>query len=196
MEIWRDIQGYEGLYQVSNEGRVKSLDRVVMRKNGIPLTVKGRFLKPYINPLDGRHMVVALCKNNIPKTHKIHQLVAQAFIPNPNCCTVVHHKDHNPENNVVENLEWMSKLEHQSLHGNEMAETFRENYSKTVYQYTLDGELVGIWLSTINAATELGYNQGAIAACCRNEYKRDGNNVYKGFKWSYERLQNTSGTAS
>ena len=102
MEIWKDIDGFEGLYQVSNLGRVKSLPKYTYSK-GYPQLRKEKLLKPGYT---GRKRCYATVCLNDGKRYKIHRLVAQAFIPNPNNLPIVNHKDENPKNNCVENLEW------------------------------------------------------------------------------------------
>lgn len=100
-EIWKDIKGYEGLYQVSSFGRVKSLERV----DRIGRKKHGKFLKEHIN--SGGYFNVALySKYSVKKYLLIHRLVAQAFIPNPNDYPQVNHIDENKINNNVDNLEW------------------------------------------------------------------------------------------
>ena len=137
MEEWKDIKGYEGLYQVSSEGRVKSLE------------------KSY----------------NVGYGGIKHQ---DEFYP------VINHKDENPKNNNVENLEWCTQGYNNTYGGR--TQRMAESQSKKVYQYTLDGELVKIWNSTRECREE-GYSQGHVAACCRGERKQ-----HKGYKWSYEPL--------
>ena len=94
--VWKDIPGYEGLYQVSNTGKVRSLN---YRRTG-----KKQILKQYINNTGYKR--VALRKNNKVKWYLVHRLVAQAFIPNPHNYPIINHKDENPANNAVWNLEW------------------------------------------------------------------------------------------
>ena len=98
-EVWKDIEGYEGKYQVSNYGNVRSL--MYHNTKGIK---RISLLKP---ATDNRgYFRCALSKNNILKTYKVHRLVAQAFIPNPNNYPQINHIDGNKKNNNAENLEW------------------------------------------------------------------------------------------
>lgn len=103
VEIWKSILGYEGLYEVSNLGRVRSLDRRVSYTNGQVHIHKGRILKPGVS---NGYMQVHLCNNGSMKQPLVHRLVAEAFIPNPDNLPQVNHKDENPSNNNVDNLEW------------------------------------------------------------------------------------------
>lgn len=113
-EVFKDIKGFEGLYQISNQANVKSLER----KDRLGRMVKGRILKHKIDT-DGYHQV-NLCKNGIVYTKKVHRLVAQAFIPNPDGKATVNHKDANKSHNYDINLEWATSYEnnlHASKHG-------------------------------------------------------------------------------
>lgn len=102
-EIWKDIEGYERYYQVSNLGRVKSLARIVKRKFN-NYTVRERILKA--RPDKDGYKYLVLCISCKAKTFQVHRLVANAFIPNPDNLPCINHKDENPSNNCVENLEW------------------------------------------------------------------------------------------
>lgn len=180
MEIWRDIKGYEGLYQVSNYGRVKSLNykRTNKEKNMV------------LTKLNSGHLEVRFCKEGIVRHFFIHRLVAEAFIPNPNNYGVVHHIDHNPQNNVVENLEWMSEEEHKKIHHSSNGGNAGRS-CKTVYQYTLDGKLVAVWKSASEAARQLGFQESQISNCCNGGFfykkKKKWINIkqHKGYIWSY-----------
>lgn len=182
IEEWRDIKGYEGLYQVSNKGNIKSVERNIIGKNQHSEHIRHlreKILKPFMG--DKHHLKVRLRKNEIDNDLFVHRLVSEAFIPNPNNYDVVHHIDNNPENNSVENLEWMNGSIHTATHN-----------SKQVYQYTLDGELVGIYPSASEAARDTGFKQSNISRCCNGGYTYKGEWInyitYKGYKWSYEPL--------
>ena len=171
-EEWKPIKGYEGLYEVSDWGRVKSLERDYIVGNNAVRHQDVIILKPWKNG-DG-YLHVLLSKNGKRKTFKIHRFVAEAFIPNPNNYEVVHHKDHNKLNNKVENLEWKDRDEHDNEHGVEKG--------KQVYQYTLDGVLIRIWQSAMEC-DRCGFNHSHIIDCCNGKRKTS-----NGHKWSYEPL--------
>lgn len=98
-EIWRDIKEYEGLYQISNLGRVKSLCKRTNHKNELILKLGIR----------NTYNTIVLLKNKVRKSYQVHRLVAEAFLPNPNNYPIVNHKDENPLNNCVDNLEWCTQ---------------------------------------------------------------------------------------
>lgn len=116
MEEWRDIPGYEGLYQVSSLGRIKSLDRIVIR-GGRKHSIKGCLIKQSDN--GAGYMMVGLHKDGVVKTAYVHRAVAMAFVQNPDNRPVVNHIDYNTKNNTPENLEWVyqgENLEHSKCH--------------------------------------------------------------------------------
>lgn len=102
MEIWKDIKGYEGVYKISNLGKINSLPR----KHS-----KGKILNPAKN--NRGYLRVALCFEGKARYDSIHRLVAETFIPNPKNLTEVNHKDGNKLNNTVENLEWTTRTQNQ-----------------------------------------------------------------------------------
>ena len=104
IEEWRPVVGYEGLYEVSNTGQIRSFDRYVKYSNGRIHLHKGKVLSP-IKDKDG-YLQVNLCYNGKIHQIKVHRIVAQAFIPNPNNLPQVNHKDEDKTNNSVDNLEW------------------------------------------------------------------------------------------
>lgn len=165
MEIWQDIEGYKGLYQVSDLGQVKSFCNGKERVLSAGKTKHG-------------YLTVSLWKDGKKKVCYVHRLVAHAFLPNPDGLTEVNHIDECKTNNVVSNLEWCSH-KYNMNHGtrNERAAKAR---SKAVYQYTLDGSLVRSYPSVMEAERRAGYSQGFISACCNGKYKQ----AY-GYIWSY-----------
>lgn len=108
MEKWAEVKGYEGLYEVSNKGRVRSLDRLEQLKNGVTRKRKGIVLKGRIDRYGYKY--VGLSKNKKTTFFKVHRLVAIAFVNNPNNYNIVNHKDEDKTNNCEENLEWCTVL--------------------------------------------------------------------------------------
>lgn len=105
-EVWKDIKGYEGRYQVSNTGRIRSVARVVTWKNGEVKTYKSRIMKTKAR---GNYVGISLYKDYKSKDYMVHRLVAEAFIPNPDNLPFVNHIDENKENNIASNLEWCTR---------------------------------------------------------------------------------------
>jgi len=172
-EIWKDIKGYEGLYQVSNMGRVKSLERTVIRKNGRKFTVRERILKPF--PNHKGYLQVSLCDSRgKEKTVKVHRLVCEAFYKNPENKPCVNHIDEDKTNNAASNLEWCTYKENNN-YGTRTART-----SKTVGQYTLDGKLIKIWRSTMEIQRLLGFAFQNVSAAARGKRK-----TAYGYVWKY-----------
>lgn len=158
IEEFRDVVGYEGLYEVSNEGNIRN-------KN------TGRILKP--NKIHKGYLQVILCKDGERKPALVHRLVAQAFIPNPNHYPQVNHIDENKSNNNVENLEWCINQY------NIRYSAYKKN--KPVNQYALDGRLLNTYKSIKEASEKTGIDNGDISNCCRNKRGRisAGNFIWK-----------------
>lgn len=103
-EIWKPVDGFEGLYEVSNLGRVRSLPKIIERSDGRKVAYNGKVLR---KRFDQKGYVCAiLCHKGKSHCRKVHRLVATAFIPNPDCLPFVNHKDEVKHNNTVDNLEW------------------------------------------------------------------------------------------
>ena len=106
IEIWKDVIGYEGYYQVSDIGNVRSLDRIVPRKGGVGRLIKGKDMSLIKNE-DG-YLTVKLSKDGVSRRIHVHRVVAEAFIENPDKLEEVNHKDYDRTNNAVDNLDWIS----------------------------------------------------------------------------------------
>ena len=141
-EIWKDITGYETYYQVSNLGRIRSLrnNRHTLLKNPI-------IRKPYVDKKG--YLYVNLRKDTIEKRYAVHRIVAQEFIPNPMNYPEVNHKDENPSNPNVKNLEWCTKV--YNVNYGTAIERSRRKRMKKVSQYTLDEKLIGVYSSVRGA---------------------------------------------
>lgn len=189
-EIWKDIKGYEGLYQISSFGNVKSLDRYIINKNGDKQYFPGKYLTQGISD---SYLKVTLSKNNKQRTFRVHILVARAFIPNPENKPEVNHIDGNKKNNKVNNLEWNTRSENE-LHAyrnglakpsnkqkQAVAKYAKENYSKKVIQYSLNGEFIKEWNSMHDVWRELGIRPSYICRCCKGLR----NQTY-GYIWRYK----------
>lgn len=110
METWKDIKGYEGLYQVSNLGNIRSLDKKINDYRGANVRlIKGKLLTPFDN--GNGYLVIGLIHNGARKNFYMHRLVATYFVPNPDGKPVINHKDRNKYNNKAENLEWVTQRE-------------------------------------------------------------------------------------
>lgn len=174
-EIWKDIEGYEG-YQVSNLGNVRSF------KYG-----KMRFLKPCSDK--NGYLIVTLYKNSSSKKCKVHRLVAMAFIPNPNNLSMVNHKDENPSNNIVSNLEWCN-ASYNNNYGTRNERISKKHLnepslSKVVIQIDKNTNvIINIFPSMMEAERQTGCNRRSICHCCKGTYKTTG-----GYKWSYKESQ-------
>lgn len=170
-EEWKPIEGYEGLYEISNCGRVKSIDYQGHKRELI--------LKPSKRP---NYYSVNLCKDGFHKSCYIHRLVAAAFIPNPNNLPCVNHKNENCLDNRAENLEWCT-YKYNSNYG-----TAKQRQSEKI-----KGKLNGkqskpircvetniVYPSAAEAGRQLNIYKCCITKCCRGQ-----NKTYKGYHWEY-----------
>lgn len=167
VEVWRPVVGWEGLYEVSSHGRVRSLDRYV--RFGINQRfVESHVLKP--QPTPRGYLTVALC--NVKRT--VHRIVAEAFVHNPNNLPEINHKDENKLNNRADNLEWCDRL-YNVNYGTGIQR--REN---PIEQLTLYGQHVAYYTSIKNAERHLGFDQSYITKVCRGK-----RNTAYGYQWRY-----------
>lgn len=173
-EVWKDISGYEGLYQVSNFGNVKSLDRIVHRKTKPDYMLKGKILKSIDN---GRgYKMVCFCKNGIVKKEYVHRIVAKAFIPNSNDLPEINHRDENTSNNHADNLEWCDRKSNMN-YGNR-AKKFGISRGKSV----ICCETQKVYYSCWEAGRQTGIRHNDIWACCQGYRNKK---TAGGFHWSY-----------
>ena len=167
-EVWKDITGFEGLYEVSNYGNVRRYDTKQLKA-----TPLNRYGYPQVN----------LYKNGKSHLWRVHRLVAIAFVDNPNPIKYdcINHKDENPCNNNANNLEWCDRTYNNNYGGHNARSAISR--SKAVMQYTLDGEFLKEWLSGTYASRQLFIPQAAINACCLHKPKY---NQAGGFLWKYK----------
>lgn len=168
-EVWKPIPGYEGLYEASSLGRIRSLDKVVRsaRSRSGKRTRRGRILQTSVSKSCREH--ITLWKDGYAKTMLVHRLVAAAFLGPSNL--TVNHKDENPLNNNVENLEYMTVLDN-----------IRYSACRPVESYDLiTGETVKSYASSIDARAD-GFDTGAIWHCCHHTKSY---HQHKGYGWRY-----------
>jgi len=181
-EVWKDIKGYEGLYQVSNLGRVKSLSR-----DG----VKNQFrdIENIMIPNNTRYSRITLCNGIEKKQYSVHRLVAIAFISNPLNKKTVNHIDGNKNNNSLENLEWNTyseNLKHSfRILGRDPSKTqlgkkgILSHRSKRVVAYNLKGKLI-LAFECVRDVKKKGFDRNAVSSCARGKVKE-----YKNLIWKY-----------
>lgn len=166
-EIFKDIKGYEGAYQISNFGNVRSLKRNILLRQ---------------SPDRKGYLHIILYKNNKSKVGRIHRLVAETFIPNPENKPQVNHKDGNKLNNCVNNLEWVTNSENQKHAFKLHLQTNSGNNNpraRKINQYDSTGKLIKTWNSFYDITKELGINRSSIWRCCVGKYKKSHNYVWR-----------------
>lgn len=190
-EIWKPVVGFERLYEVSNLGRIKSLDRIVVSLSGE--YIKKEAIKKISSNNRGYH-TVTLTKDGISKQYGVHRLVAEAFIPNPNNLPEVDHIDRNPSNNIVDNLRWCTHKE--NLNNDNTVQYMKEHVDKRkcsmlgiaakisknsisapkqVFQYTKEGNYIATYESHNEASRITGINRSAIEQVLnKTEYSAGG----------------------
>lgn len=183
LEIWKDIYGCDGFFQVSNLGNVRVLEHVHHCRRNRSFLIRGRTL-PKVKMNTG-YLGAHIRRNNRPKLVNIHRLVAQAFIPNPQNKPTVNHIDFDRKNNRVDNLEWCTHAENNSHSRNsgrprKVPKVTTALY-KPVLQLDLEGRVIKRYASIKQADRETGIPSTIIVRCAKGKLK-----ATKGFKWCYE----------
>ncbi len=166
-EEWKDINGYEGKYQISNLGNVRSLN---WRNTG---SIKNLYLKPQ----NEGYLKIELADNGETRTFLVHRLVATHFVPGYKEGFVVNHLNEIKTDNRVENLEWCS-LRDNVRYGTAIKRS-SERHKKPIEQIDKHGRVVRVWVGAIDAETQ-GFNRKTISACCVGKVK-----FHKGYMWRY-----------
>lgn len=189
-EIWKPVVGYEGLYEVSNLGNVRSVDHIVNVVRGeqrYQMPIKGQPLAP--QPRQHGYLAVPLYGKGGHKTRNmrifsVHRLVAQAFIPNPDNLPEVNHMDEDKTNNRADNLEWCDR-KYNSNYGTCIERRCRitrnNERSRPISQYTISGELVKTYPSCHEAERQTGFSIGNI----HHAANKKANGYAYGYIWKF-----------
>lgn len=170
-EIWKPIERLEGYYEISNKGRIRSLDRMVSGCYGSTQLKKGQIMKPIKMP--NGYLAQGFYFNGKHRQYYIHRLVAKAFIPNPENLPEINHKDENKENNCIENLEWCSHL-YNIRYGNarkKISVAKRECAIRPVTQKDLNGVILAHYRNASIASEITGIDSSAILKVCAKRGK-------------------------
>ena len=172
-EKWKDISGYEGYYQVSNRGRIRSLDRLVHYRDGRKANYEGKLVA--INPRPNGYLKANLYKNHTMKNVSVHRLVAEAFIPNPEGRPEINHKDEVKTNNDVSNLEWCTSS-YNSNYGTAKKRWAKKNSVPVKGTHIETGDI--IYLKSMAEGEKYGFSQQAISDVCLGKYA-----THRGYKF-------------
>jgi hypothetical protein len=189
-EVWKDIEGYEGLYQVSNLGRIKSLSRnVYWGKTYASFRFEEEKILNYIYSKNG-YLRCQLAKDGKKHNYLVHRLVAMAFISNPDNKPEVNHIDGNKRNNYVTNLEWVTPSENQKHAfsvGLQKSKWGKANVrAKSILQYDLEGNLIkehGCILDAVKFINKKPASRLYVTRCCQGKQK-----TAYGYVWKYKEI--------
>lgn len=176
-EIWKDIEGYEGLYQVSNMGRVRSVERTVWNGKGYFKTPE-RIRKASANGYG--YLEVVLFKDGKRKAYSVHRLVASAFLDNSEGYKEINHKDEDKTNNCVENLEYCSRSYNNTYNGRakKAGKKAAEKRCKPVFSVNKESGLIMWWQSAKDAERYTGIASSHITECCKGRLKSTGGHIW------------------
>ena len=188
-ELWKPAKGYEGIYEISSFGHIRSMSRI--DPGGYHRT--GKMMKPYAQKTG--YLNIKLCDaNGVRHGELIHRLVAKAFVDNPNGLPDINHKDENNQNNHANNLEWCTKAYNLAYghHREKQSASLKKNKKviaqlrkqaigqrKPVIQESLTGEFIAGWPSVLEASRH-GYCKASISDCCKGKQR-----THAGFVWRY-----------
>lgn len=182
-EIWKGVEKYGNLYEVSTKGRIRSVSHYSIDSLGRRTRHIGRLLKSRISNKTGYHCI-NICYNGARFTDNIHRLVAEAFIPNPDSLPCVNHKDETRTNNNVENLEWCT-YQYNNTYGSAKAKKakklvdYYKDKGREVRQYTLDGDLMRVFRSVMEASRATKVDDASVRRCCERKQKTAGKSVFR-----------------
>lgn len=183
-EEWRDIKGYENLYQVSNFGRIKSLDRYKITKGRygkLKIKIKGKVLKPCLNH-DGYYEVV-LSKDGKAKMFRLHRIVANTFIENKRVANQVNHINGNKLDNRVDNLEWCTCKENirHAVNNNLIKPVKGKNHylAKKIGKFDKNNNLINIYETITEAGKQNKILNTSIVNCLKGRSKTSGGYIWK-----------------
>lgn len=182
-EIWKDIPGYEGIYQASDSGKVKVLSRIVYvsrsgyRTGSYSYVAPEKIMKPSIRT---NYLCLTLTKDGQKYNHTVHRLIARTFLDNYSDALEVNHKDENKLNNCIDNLEMCTRIYNKN-YGTGNIRSARHR-SKPVQQLNKEGIIIREWNSINEACRQTGVSVKDIWRCCNNEKA-----TAKGYKWRYKR---------
>jgi len=200
-EIWRPIQDYKGLYEISNLGNVKSLSRLIKKNDKVVYALKEKILRLTINQYG--YVTVLLTRDKKEKRFRVHRLVAEAFLQEDPIKTIVNHKDRNRSNNHASNLEWCTQKENvmhsllmsnrhikikkytdkSTLRGLHMKGRINNSLSKIIIQFNSEKEEIKRWPSVAEVNRVLGFSKYSLFKYMKgnSQFKK----TFKGFYWNY-----------
>ena len=177
--IFKPIKGFENMYEISNYGIIKSVDRNIICKDGQIKPIKSRYIRPADN--GSGYKFVYLWKDNKQHRYYVHRLVDETFIPNPDNLPEINHIDNNKNNNHVNNLEWCSygqNIKHAYKTGLKVATS--NHLKRKILQYDKNMNFIKEWECTKDVQRSLGIYHSNISVCCEGRQKTAG-----GYIWRY-----------